>query len=238
MSWWLSGGISAGDCVAAYQAIGAANIAASKVNLNDPGTNDIDVGTDPAFDAATGWSFNGSTHYLGLSSYSIVDTPFTVVARMNANIAAAATSIICGLNNISTTGSARRNWAIKAEQYLNTGKLGISAYQGTGDVASDLNTPSGDSVVIITRSGTSVIFYSGASSSEKSVTINYSNAKTGFYIGASLWDATVVDRFTGYIAAISYYHTVITSDQRAAITAALLSGGIPKHFMHYQRMRG
>lgn len=55
--WWLAGGVAAGDCVAAYQAKGAASYAASKVNLANPGTYDAADGTAyPTWDAATGWT--------------------------------------------------------------------------------------------------------------------------------------------------------------------------------------
>lgn len=56
-AWWLSGGIPAANCIAAYQAKGAASYSASKVNLANPGTYDI---TDPAgavtWDAVNGWA--------------------------------------------------------------------------------------------------------------------------------------------------------------------------------------
>lgn len=63
-TWWLSGGISSGDCFGAWQAKGAASLSASYSNLNNPGTNDLTVGSAPTFDASTGWTFNGSSTYL------------------------------------------------------------------------------------------------------------------------------------------------------------------------------
>lgn len=62
--WYLAGGISAANCVAAYQPKGAASLAASYSNLANPGTNDAAPGVAPTFNAATGWTFNGSTQYL------------------------------------------------------------------------------------------------------------------------------------------------------------------------------
>lgn len=55
--WYLSGGIDPATCRAAYQPIGAANYAASLVNLAHPGTNDATEGTAPAWDAVNGWQF-------------------------------------------------------------------------------------------------------------------------------------------------------------------------------------
>lgn len=55
--WWnLDGAIT--SCVAAYQAIGAASYAASKVNLFSPGTNDLTEGSaTPSWSSAVGWTF-------------------------------------------------------------------------------------------------------------------------------------------------------------------------------------
>lgn len=48
------------NCLLAYQAKGAASLAASKVNLANPGTYDATAGVDPTFAAATGWQFTGT----------------------------------------------------------------------------------------------------------------------------------------------------------------------------------
>lgn len=62
--WYLAGGISAANCVAAYQPKGAASLAASYVNLVSPGTYDAAPGVAPTWAAGTGWTFNGSSQYL------------------------------------------------------------------------------------------------------------------------------------------------------------------------------
>lgn len=62
--WWLSGGVSAANAIAVYQPKGAASLAASYVNLANPGTYNAAPGTAPTFDAGTGWTFDGSTQYL------------------------------------------------------------------------------------------------------------------------------------------------------------------------------
>ncbi len=59
--WWAVAGKT---CVAAYQPKSADDLAASYVNLANPGTYDAAPGTAPSFNAATGWTFNGSTQYL------------------------------------------------------------------------------------------------------------------------------------------------------------------------------
>lgn len=62
MAWYTAGG--APTPVAAYQPIGAASLAASYVNLANPGTNDAAPGTAPTWAAGTGWTFNGTSQYL------------------------------------------------------------------------------------------------------------------------------------------------------------------------------
>jgi hypothetical protein len=77
--WYLEGGVSAVNCLAAYLAKGVADIATSYINLASPGTNDATAPVAaPTFSASTGWTFNGSTQYLlagaivGTNSQSVV----------------------------------------------------------------------------------------------------------------------------------------------------------------------
>jgi hypothetical protein len=53
--WWLSGGIAAANCIAAYQPKGAASLAASYINLANPGTYNITLGSAPNWNTITGW---------------------------------------------------------------------------------------------------------------------------------------------------------------------------------------
>lgn len=68
--WWLSGGIAAANCVAAYTPKGAASLVASYDNNAAPGngladgTYDAAPGVAPTWGAATGWTFNGTDMYL------------------------------------------------------------------------------------------------------------------------------------------------------------------------------
>ena len=58
MSYYLSGSVTSDDVLAAYQAIGAASQAASYLNLNNPGTNDLTVpSVAPGWTSGGGWSF-------------------------------------------------------------------------------------------------------------------------------------------------------------------------------------
>ena len=65
-SWWLAGGISAANCVAAYQAKGAASYVASKVNLANPGTLNFDNEVvAPSWNTTTGWTGAGDLRTTG-----------------------------------------------------------------------------------------------------------------------------------------------------------------------------
>lgn len=61
---WLEGGIIAANCIAAYEPKGAADLAASYINLANPGTYTVAPGVSPTFNTSDGWTFNGSTQYL------------------------------------------------------------------------------------------------------------------------------------------------------------------------------
>ena len=56
-NWWE---VSGKTCVAAYQAKGAASLAASYVNLANSGTYDAAPGTAPDWAAGTGWTFDAT----------------------------------------------------------------------------------------------------------------------------------------------------------------------------------
>lgn len=64
LSWWLAGGVSAANCVAAYAPKGAASLAASYTNLANPGTYNAAPGVAPTWSATDGWIFDGATHHL------------------------------------------------------------------------------------------------------------------------------------------------------------------------------
>jgi len=65
--WYLAGGILPASVNVAYLPQGAANLAASYINLANPGTHDAVPGVAPTLDAR-GWVFNGITQYLRTGS--------------------------------------------------------------------------------------------------------------------------------------------------------------------------
>lgn len=218
--WWLSGGIDPDDCVAAYQPKGAASYAASKVNLANPGTYDIDSGADPDWDASYGWNFNGTSHYLLASEFPINNGNFTVAAFIKPLINHNTCSTIAAANPIEFTWR-KKGWAFKAEQWNDTGKLGYTVI-AKADYTSTIATPSTDSVVICTKSGTSVNIYCGESSSAITTIVQNDIVNKGLLIGSVYKDNSIpIDFYKQYIYAIAVYNTVLTAEQRAALTTAM-----------------
>jgi len=83
--WWLSGGIPAANCIAAWQAKNAASKVASLVNLANPGTNNMnEVGTVNW--NATGWLNFTDTNYLtpsGLNIPNSAKSTTSIIFRFN-----------------------------------------------------------------------------------------------------------------------------------------------------------
>ncbi len=61
---WLTGGIPAANCIAAYEPMDAADLATSYINKANPGTYNAAPGTAPTFAAGIGWTGNASSMYL------------------------------------------------------------------------------------------------------------------------------------------------------------------------------
>lgn len=146
--WWLSGGISAANCIAAYQPIGAASLAASYVNLANPGTYDAAPGVAPTFDAATGWTFNGSDQYLNsgvtLGSGSSIILRFSDKAgSLPQNAYFAGSNQVAQLILVGASANSRKNryahgTAVKEGIVSNSGVIALAATAGFIDAASDV----------------------------------------------------------------------------------------------------
>ena len=78
--WWLAGG--APTPIAVYQPKGAASLAASYVNLANPGTYDAAPGTAPTLDAS-GLVFNGTNQYLTTGITPGTDQSWSMLARFS-----------------------------------------------------------------------------------------------------------------------------------------------------------
>lgn len=99
-SWWLSGGITSGQCAAAYQPKGAADLADSYINKNAPGTNDAAPGVAPTWDATNGWTGNGTSMYLTTGITPAANRTWSMIVRYtNAQSA----KVLCGGRGAATS---------------------------------------------------------------------------------------------------------------------------------------
>lgn len=98
--WYRAGGAPAP--VAAYQPKGAASLAASYINLANPGTNDAAPGVAPTFAAATGWTFNGTTQFLTTGIIYGVNTGWSMIVQYTGG-ATLANEYLCGADNGADT---------------------------------------------------------------------------------------------------------------------------------------
>lgn len=88
--WYLSGGIAAANCVAAYAAKGAASLAASYVNLTGNATYNCSAPVAaPTWNATDGWIFNGSTQYLTTGVTPVNDLTWSAICRFSGGTDAA-----------------------------------------------------------------------------------------------------------------------------------------------------
>jgi hypothetical protein len=196
-SWWLAGGVSAANCIAAYQAKGVASYAASKVNLANPGTYDATDNTAPAWDTSTGWTFNGVTN----SRYLTIAYASTALH-----------SIIIRLSGIS----ASKSRVIASAGYANLhiypgyidGKVYLRGYSSSGVSVSTVYT---QGVFCVVPGGGYIDGVSAGTYSHDA-----SGDITSFEIGRYnqyYWE--------GNILALAVYKATLTADQVAAITTVM-----------------
>lgn len=209
LPWYRAGG--APLPVAAYQPKGAASLAASYVNLANPGTYDAAPGVAPTFDAATGWTFNGLSQYL-MTGIVPASVNWSMMARYSNAAWHPSGSTYYGaiIGSYSVPGNHRftiyaySNTAVRI-QFGNDGYL-----DGLSSSASGVVGFSGDTGYL---NGSAV---SGAITPFVSPTAN------ALLIGAhSKGDGGVGTFFYGNIQAVAIYNTTLTAPQVAAVSAAM-----------------
>lgn len=130
--WYLAGGIAAANCIAAYAPKGAADLAASYVNLATPGTNNAAPGTAPTWDAVNGWTFNGINQYL--TTGLIPARAYSMIIRFTKS--SASVGVIAGMIDTSPANT-RYNIQTTGDflYFNNSGAGGQYAYASTTGVA-------------------------------------------------------------------------------------------------------
>lgn len=206
--WYLLGGVTAAQCVAAYQPKGAASLAASYINLNNPGTNDAAPGTAPSFAAATGWGFAAaSTQYLktgitpaavsGYSTYSMI-VQFSGLSGVRLGMCG------CGPGwNNATNAFAIMYWQGSLRQYINGGFKSVAATESAGNYC------------LASREG----FYNGAS--DGTWTGGSLTTPAEIYIGALNNAGTPAVYGTMNILSLAIYSITLSSTQVGLIAPAM-----------------
>lgn len=203
--WWLSGGIAAVNCRAAYTPKGAANLAASYDNNAAPGnglpdgTYDATLGVAPLWAAATGWTGTGAswlrTGIIPAAGWSaIAYATFTtgVKAPFGGDDAANARFVVVSDFAGGDVFYANGGFVVVAGGgHLGAGSIGIAGQQGYWNGA-----PQGGAIPA--WAGVGLEIYLVANN-----------------IGGSNW-------YSNYpIVAIAIYNTILTAPQMLALTTAM-----------------
>ena len=207
--WYLKGGVSKSNCLASYQAIGAASLAASFVNLAHPGTYDLSGGVDPTFDTAIGWTFNGSTQYKSTG----IDPPTNATNTWSVVIRFSGLSGDTGLAFGATDGAANY-WAVAPRR-----SSGYRKYYNGGQVNVGIqNTTSG-----VMAMGGALCYYNGIY--EATVATPWESPI--LYIGGLNQGGTLYLPYAGNIEAIAFYDITLSAAQVLAISNAMAALPLP-----------
>jgi hypothetical protein len=200
--WYLAAG--APVPVAMYQPKGAASLAASYVNLVNPGTYNAAPGTAPTFDTTTGWTFDGTTQYLTTGVVPANDQTWSMIVRFSNGTN---TGAIAGVSNGA-------NQRFRLYRSLSaTSKAGYANGPDTAGTAAHV------AVGVLCVAG-NVGYLNGAS--DKSGLVGWTGGSSGAIgIGASLAGATPSLFFAGNILALAIYNATLTAPQVLAISTAM-----------------
>ena len=199
--WWNNNGAISG-CIAAYQPKGAISLAASYVNLANPGTFDATPGVAPIL-VAGGWDF-ASNKYLA-----------------NGIALSANHTVICRFTNAATNGvvfGARS--ADDVTEFFIIPALGItSRFYAFGTSPNNRATPSG-----VVASGVMALAgnkgYLG-STLNATMTATLSGSTPAMLIGALQSGASVSNYFGGVVCALAVYNAVLSGADIATVTTAM-----------------
>ena len=202
-AWYLAGGVSAANCVAAYQPKGAASLAASYTNLANPGTYNLEkYGTDITWDNTNGWGTNWASNRFLKTNIIPGEGGWSLIARWSNGTTAY--SVAVG-NNVNSgyklglgSGPFNAGWFHNGGSLLATG----------GAVAAGVYAVTDEPY----RNGADVGTLSGAPGTPA----------TPIVIGGAYNISTAVANvWAGYIQAVAIYNVTLSAAQVAAISTAM-----------------
>ncbi len=201
--WWLSGGISAANCIAAYAPKGAASQAASYTNLANPGTYNAAPGTAPTWNATDGWVFlNANSQYLNTGIFPSVG--YSAIIRYS--------NAVAGVGTFRGLLACRAATAWEIGLGNNSGQL----YTFLGDTAPGwVTTPAGGVVALAGKD----VFFDG--SNLGTITTNAAAPNLALCIGARNGTVAPAGYLTAYIQSIAIYSTTLTLAMVQAVTTSM-----------------
>lgn len=214
--WWLAGGIPRSACMAAYRAVGASDYATSKVNLANPGLyNATDGSAYPAWNVATGWTFNNaSSQYLNSNITPTVNGQWSVI-----------------INYVYTRPATYSYPTVFGCQptSIDYPQLTLCVENGTSGAPSNNTVLRNGHITGLTitpriDSGTVAIAGNKAYSNGSLVgTLTVGSVANTYklYIGAINNNANIISFFNGIIKSLAIYNATLTADQVAALTIAM-----------------
>jgi hypothetical protein len=201
--WYLAGAIPAANCKVAYQPVGAADLAASKVNLANPGTNNAAAGTNPTFNAATGWTFAAASgQYLTTGYVPPTQVTRSAIVRISGATIDAALRFIFSSRNSGVIFGIRNTDSASKANYIN----GTSTFSHSTNVASGVLAFAG------------LDPYLNATDIGNITAGTYDQGGVGVDIGRL---TTGGQHFDGNMQAFALYDITLTPTQITALTTAM-----------------
>lgn len=199
--WWVVAGKT---CVAAYQPIGAASLAASYTNLANPGTYDAAPGTAPTWAAATGWTFNGTDQYLTTGVLPVIQSWSYIVSFANV------------VNNYGTLGGGYSGVEFGIRPTAGPGASNV-VYQ-SGAAAGLVIAPALTSGVVAFAGNTA---YRNGSPEAGSIPTGVGTFANGLYIAARNNSGTAQSLCAVDIYAFAIYSDTLSGAEVATLSAAM-----------------
>ena len=199
--WWLAGGIHPSQVVAAYQPKGAVDLAASYVNLANPGTYNAAPGVAPTLDS-NGWGFNGTSQYISTGFPFARNNSALIVFEMTGS----AYNMLCGANSNQAGGYfyiKPAHLTLYRQTYANGGSNAVDgdALSGVIGICGGLCVLNGSVVTTLNP---------GVVESEAHV-----------FIGAQNSTGVANSFISARISAAVFYNSSIQPSQIAALSAAM-----------------
>jgi hypothetical protein len=222
--WYLRGGIPKANCLAAYQPKNASSYAASKMNIANPGTNDLSDGAAfPTWASATGWTFNGAlSQLLVINSAIISAAPLSMVCRFYADNATG-TLILLSIGDTDVDSFFRidlRGAVAGDPIYAMTNQGGVGGHAAT---TSGFTALTWYTTAAIYSSATSrAVYINGGSKGTDATNVTPANLDNTT-IGVCKANNTLAGYMFGKIAACAFYNIALSDAQVLALHNAMVA---------------